>query len=79
MPKDLSPSVFLFLKKWLLCLMPLQRGNDKWSPIVDDVPDHITREMDTSVFNLNDYEDTLSPDPTTSQPTMPEDVVSDKY
>ena len=74
MPKYLSASPFFFLKRWLPYLMAFQQEDDKWAPTIDGMPEDITMDVDSSFFNLDHYDETLSPNLTNSRSsTLPED------
>ncbi|XXG46466.1 hypothetical protein AAC387_Pa02g1308 [Persea americana] len=53
------------------------RGDDKWAPTMDGVPEDITTDVDSSFFNLDHYDETPSPNLTNSRTsTLPEDSVA---
>ena len=46
------------------------RGDDKWAPAMDGLPEDITMDMNSSFVNLAHYEDTPSLDPITPRSTI---------
>ena len=43
------------------------RGDYKWAPTMDGIPEDITTDVDSSFFNLDHYDDTPSPNLTNSR------------
>lgn len=52
------------------------RGDDKWAPAMDGLPEDITMDMNSSFVDLAHYEDTPSPDLITPRSTMREDSIT---